>query len=129
MTKVAVQQHQHVTADLSLENTSELEHTMEGIKKALGLHERPDGMKLYYMVAARDYWLPTCRRPCIGRAQPTTFCVGDEQDGGGQPPLPYNNAAGFLAAWNTAPSDQARNNLEQEAVIAVQPRMCSSLLC
>jgi hypothetical protein len=30
--------------------------------------------------------------------------------------LPYYNAAGFLAAWNTAPSDQARNNLEQEAV-------------
>jgi hypothetical protein len=29
--------------------------------------------------------------------------------------LPYNNAAGFLATWNTAPSDQARNNLEQEA--------------
>jgi hypothetical protein len=41
---------------------------------------------------------------------------GDGQDGGGQPPLPYNNAAGFLAAWNTAPSDQARDNLEQEAV-------------
>jgi hypothetical protein len=41
---------------------------------------------------------------------------GDGQDGGGQPPLPCNNAAGFLAAWNTAPSDQARNNLEQEAV-------------
>jgi hypothetical protein len=41
---------------------------------------------------------------------------GDGQDGGGQPPLPYNNAAGFIAAWNTAPSDQARNNLEQEAV-------------
>jgi hypothetical protein len=40
----------------------------------------------------------------------------DGQDGGGQPPLPYNNAAGFIAAWNTAPSDQARNNLEQEAV-------------
>jgi hypothetical protein len=30
--------------------------------------------------------------------------------------LPYNNAAGFLVAWNTAPSDQARDNLEQEAV-------------
>jgi hypothetical protein len=41
---------------------------------------------------------------------------GDGQDGGGQPPLPYNNAAGFLAAWNSAPSDQARNNLEQEAI-------------
>jgi hypothetical protein len=30
--------------------------------------------------------------------------------------LPYNNAAGFIAARNTAPSDQARNNLGQEAV-------------
>jgi hypothetical protein len=30
--------------------------------------------------------------------------------------LAYNNAAGFLAAWNTAPLDQARDNLEQEAI-------------
>jgi hypothetical protein len=30
--------------------------------------------------------------------------------------LPYNNAAGFIAAWTAAPSNQARNNLEQEAV-------------
>jgi hypothetical protein len=41
---------------------------------------------------------------------------GNGQDGGGQAPLAYNNAAGFLAAWNTAPSDQAKNNLEQEAI-------------
>jgi hypothetical protein len=38
------------------------------------------------------------------------------QDGGGQAPLAYNKAAGFLAAWNTAPSDQAKDNLEQEAI-------------
>jgi hypothetical protein len=38
------------------------------------------------------------------------------QDGGAQAPLAYNNAAQFLAAWNTSPSDQARDNLEQEAI-------------
>jgi hypothetical protein len=41
---------------------------------------------------------------------------GDGQDGGGQAPLAYNNAAQFLAAWNTAPTDQAKDNLEQEAI-------------
>jgi hypothetical protein len=30
--------------------------------------------------------------------------------------LAYQNAAQFLAAWNAAPSDQARDNLEQEAI-------------
>jgi hypothetical protein len=39
---------------------------------------------------------------------------GGGQDGG-EAPLPYNNAAQFLAAWNTAPTDQAKDNLEQEA--------------
>jgi hypothetical protein len=29
--------------------------------------------------------------------------------------LAYNNAAQFLAAWNAASTDQAKNNLEQEA--------------
>jgi hypothetical protein len=41
---------------------------------------------------------------------------GDGQDGGGQPPLTYQNVAEFLAAWNAAPSDQAKDNLEQEAI-------------
>jgi hypothetical protein len=41
---------------------------------------------------------------------------GDGQSGGGQPPLAYHNAAHFFAAWNAAPSDQAKDNLEQEAV-------------
>jgi hypothetical protein len=41
---------------------------------------------------------------------------GNGQDGRGQAPLAYNNAAQFLAAWNTAPSDQAKDNLEQEAI-------------
>jgi hypothetical protein len=41
---------------------------------------------------------------------------GDGQGGGGQPPLAYHNAAQFLAAWNAAPSDQAKDYLEQEAV-------------
>jgi hypothetical protein len=36
--------------------------------------------------------------------------------GENQAPLAYNNAAGFLAAWNAAPTDQAKDNLEQEAV-------------
>jgi hypothetical protein len=40
--------------------------------------------------------------------------TGNGQDGGGQAPLAYNNAAQFLAAWNTAPTDQAKDNLEQE---------------
>lgn len=40
---------------------------------------------------------------------------GGGQDGG-EAPLAYNNAAQFLAAWNTAPTDQAKDNLEQEAV-------------
>jgi hypothetical protein len=39
---------------------------------------------------------------------------GNGQDGGGQAPLAYNNAGQFLAAWNTAPTDQARDVLEQE---------------
>jgi hypothetical protein len=30
--------------------------------------------------------------------------------------LAYNNAAHFLAAWNTATTDQAKDNLEQEAI-------------
>jgi hypothetical protein len=42
--------------------------------------------------------------------------IGDGQGGGGQPPLAYHNAAQFLAAWNAAPSDQAKDNLEQEAM-------------
>jgi hypothetical protein len=41
---------------------------------------------------------------------------GDGQGRGGQPPLAYHNAALFLAAWNAAPSDQAKDNLEQEAI-------------
>jgi hypothetical protein len=41
---------------------------------------------------------------------------GNGQDGGGQAALAYNNVAQFLAAWNTAPTDQARDNLEQEAI-------------
>jgi hypothetical protein len=41
---------------------------------------------------------------------------GNGQDGGEKAPLAYNNAAGFLAAWNTAPSDQAKDGLEQEAI-------------
>jgi hypothetical protein len=46
---------------------------------------------------------------------------GNGQDGGGQAPLAYNNAARFLAAWNAAPSDQAKDNLEQEAGISRSP--------
>jgi hypothetical protein len=42
--------------------------------------------------------------------------IGNGQGGGRQPPLAYHNAAQFLAAWNAAPSDQAKNNLEQEAI-------------
>jgi hypothetical protein len=42
--------------------------------------------------------------------------IGDGQGGGGQPPLAYQNAAQFLAAWNAAPSDQAKDILEQQAV-------------
>jgi hypothetical protein len=30
--------------------------------------------------------------------------------------LAYHNAAKFFAAWNAAPSDQAKDNLEQEAI-------------
>jgi hypothetical protein len=30
--------------------------------------------------------------------------------------LAYHNAAQFFAAWNAAPSDQAKDNLEQEAI-------------
>jgi hypothetical protein len=30
--------------------------------------------------------------------------------------LAYNNAGQFLAAWNTAPTDQARDALEQETL-------------
>jgi hypothetical protein len=30
--------------------------------------------------------------------------------------LAYHDAAQFLAAWNAAPSDQAKDNLEQEAI-------------
>jgi hypothetical protein len=41
---------------------------------------------------------------------------GNGQDGGGHAPLAYNNDAQFLAAWNTAPTDQAKDNLEQEAI-------------
>jgi hypothetical protein len=44
---------------------------------------------------------------------------GNAQDGGGQAPLGYNNAGQFLAAWNIAPTDQARDALEQEAVTIV----------
>jgi hypothetical protein len=42
--------------------------------------------------------------------------IGDGQRGGGQPPLAYHNAAQVFAAWNAAPSDQAKDNLEQEAI-------------
>jgi hypothetical protein len=42
--------------------------------------------------------------------------IEDGQGGGGQPPLAYHNAVQFLAAWNAAPSDQAKDNLEQEAI-------------
>jgi hypothetical protein len=41
---------------------------------------------------------------------------GDGQGGGEQPPLAYHNAAQFLAARNAAPSHQAKDNLEQEAI-------------
>jgi hypothetical protein len=42
---------------------------------------------------------------------------GPQSDGGrGQHSLAYHNAAQFLATWNAAPSDQARDNLEQEAI-------------
>jgi hypothetical protein len=41
---------------------------------------------------------------------------GNGQDGGAQAPLAYNNAAQFLAAWNINPSNQACDNLEQEAI-------------
>jgi hypothetical protein len=56
---------------------------------------------------------------------------GNAEDGGGQAPLAYNNAGQFLAAWNTAPIDQARDALEQEArgLVAVPPRTCSLLQC
>jgi hypothetical protein len=40
----------------------------------------------------------------------------DGQGGGGQSSLAYHNASQFLAAWNAALSDQARDNLEQEAM-------------
>jgi hypothetical protein len=40
----------------------------------------------------------------------------DGQGGGGQPPLAYHSAAQFLAAWNAALLDQAKDNLEQEAI-------------
>jgi hypothetical protein len=39
-----------------------------------------------------------------------------QQGGGNQPPLAYNNAAQFIAAWDISPTDQARDNLEQEAI-------------
>jgi hypothetical protein len=42
--------------------------------------------------------------------------IGVGQGGGGQPPLAYQNAAQFLAAWNAALSDQAKDNLEKEAM-------------
>jgi hypothetical protein len=42
--------------------------------------------------------------------------IGVGQGEGGQPPLAYHNAAQFLAAWNAAPSDQAKDNLKQEAI-------------
>jgi hypothetical protein len=42
---------------------------------------------------------------------------GNGQNGGGQAPLAYNKPAQFFAAWNTAPSNQAKDNLEQEAFI------------
>jgi hypothetical protein len=41
---------------------------------------------------------------------------GGGQDGGGQAPLAYHNAAQFIAAWDASPSDQARDNLKQEAI-------------
>jgi hypothetical protein len=41
---------------------------------------------------------------------------GNGQDGEGQALLTYNNAARFLAAWNAAPSDQAKDDLEQEVI-------------
>jgi hypothetical protein len=41
---------------------------------------------------------------------------GTGQDGGGQAPLAYMNAAQFFAAWTNAPTDQAKDNLEQEAI-------------
>jgi hypothetical protein len=41
---------------------------------------------------------------------------GNAQDGGVQAPLAYNNAGQFLAAWNTAPINQARDALKQEAL-------------
>ena len=40
---------------------------------------------------------------------------GGGQDGG-EAPLAYNNAAQFLAAWNAAPTDLAKDTLEQEAI-------------
>jgi hypothetical protein len=42
--------------------------------------------------------------------------IGDGQGGGGQPPLAYHNAAQFLGVWNAAPSNQAKDNLEQKAI-------------
>jgi hypothetical protein len=42
--------------------------------------------------------------------------IGVGQGGGGQPPLAYHNTAQFFAAWNAAPSNQAKGNLEQEAI-------------
>jgi hypothetical protein len=42
--------------------------------------------------------------------------IGDGQGEGGQPPLAYHYAAQFFAAWNAAPSNQAKDNLEQEAI-------------
>jgi hypothetical protein len=41
--------------------------------------------------------------------------VNGQGDGGRQPPLAYQNAVKILAAWNTAPSDPAKDTLEQEA--------------
>jgi hypothetical protein len=41
---------------------------------------------------------------------------GDGQGGGGYPSLANYDAAQFLAAWNAAPADQAKDNLEQEAI-------------
>jgi hypothetical protein len=37
---------------------------------------------------------------------------GDGQGVGGQPPLAYQNAAQFLAAWNATPLDGSKDNLE-----------------
>jgi hypothetical protein len=37
-------------------------------------------------------------------------------DGGGQPSLAYQNADEFFVAWNATPSDQDKDNLEQESV-------------